>query len=295
PSEYGGSRGPEPDYVGMLTVTEELSRASLTAGGSLITRPEILVGALLEAGTSEQKRRWLPAIASGEKLVAVAVTEPDFGSDVASVQCRAERTADGWRLNGAKLWCTFAGRAELLMLLCRTADAGHRGLSVFVLEKPAFAGHAFALEQPGGGSLRGRAIPTVGYRGMHTFELAFQGFDLPAGALVGGDAWLDRGFYMQMGSFSVGRLQTAGRAVGLMDAALADTLAYAAQRRVFGRPVSGHQLPAAMLGRMAVRLTAARQLCYRAARRLARGEGQVAASLAKLYGSRMAESVTRDA
>ncbi len=295
PAEYGGSRADEFDYQAMLIVTEELSRGSLTAGGSLITRPEILVGALLAAGTEEQRRRWLPAIASGEQLVAVAVTEPDFGSDVASIQCRAVRADGGWCLNGAKLWCTFAGRAELLMLLCRTGPAGHRGLSVFVLEKPAFAGHEFELRQPGGGSLRGRAIPTIGYRGMHTFELVFEDLLLPADALLGGDEWLDRGFYIQMGGFSVGRLQTAARAVGVMDAALADALAYTRERRVFGSAISDLELPAAMLGAMAVRLTAARQLGYRAARQLAAGGGQMVASLAKLYGSRMAEAVTRDA
>lgn len=295
PAEYGGSRGKDPDYEAMLIVTEELSRASLAAGGSLITRPEILIGALLAGGTEEQKQTWLPVIASGEKMVAVAVTEPDYGSDVASVKCRAQRTTDGWRVNGTKLWCTFAGRAELLMLLCRTGENGHRGLSLFVAEKPAFAGHSFEFVQPGGGILRGRAIPTIGYRGMHSFELVFEDFFLPLSALVGGDEWLNRGFYLQMGGFSVGRLQTAGRAVGVMDAALEDSLKYATERHVFGRAIAHHQLPAVMLGRMATRLTAARQLGYRAARRLRHGADQPEASLAKLYSSKMAESVTRDA
>src|SRR5438034_1530691 len=295
PTEYSGSRGNDPDYEAMLVVTEELSRASLAAGGSLITRPEILVGALLSAGTEPQKRAWLPAIASGEKMVAAAVTEPDTGSDVASIACRADRRGDGWRMHGTKLWCTFAGRAELLMLLCRTGEAGHRGLSLFVAEKPAFSGHSFEFMQPGGGPLRGRAIPTIGYRGMHSFELVFEDFTLPFDALVGGEEWLNRGFYLQMGGFAVGRLQTAGRAVGVMDVALADSMAYAAQRHVFGRAIARHELPAARLGRMAVRLTAARQLSYRAARRLAQGSGQMEASLAKLYSSKMAEWVTRDA
>jgi (2S)-methylsuccinyl-CoA dehydrogenase len=298
PSAYGGSQGETPDYQTMLIVTEELSRASLTAGGSLITRPEILVRALLKGGTEEQRRLWLPAIASGEKLVAVAVTEPDFGSDVAGLKCRAQRLeGGGWRLDGTKLWCTFAGRAELLMLLCRTAGAGHRGLSVFVLEKPAFNGHDFEWRQPEGGTLRGRAIPTIGYRGMHTFELSLEDVRLPAEALVGGEDWLNRGFYLQMEGFSMGRLQTAGRAVGVMQAALEDAFAYARARRVFGKPVADHQLPAAMLGRMAMLVTAARQLNYRAARLLDRDdpEGQMVASLAKLYASRMAEVVTRDA
>jgi (2S)-methylsuccinyl-CoA dehydrogenase len=296
PERYGGSQGEAPDHRAMLIATEELSRGSLAAGGSLITRPEILVRALLRGGSEEQRRRWLPAIASGEQLVAVAVTEPDHGSDVASIRCRATPLPDGgWEITGAKLWCTFAGRSELLMVLCRTSDAGHRGQSVFVLEKPAFAGHGFEHRQPGGGTLVGRAIPTIGYRGMHTFELAFDRYRAPAIALVGGEQWLDRGFYLQMEGFAIGRIQTAARAVGLMQAALEDALAYTRERRVFGRPVAGFQLPQAMLGAMIVRVAAARQLSYRAARLLDDGGGQMESSLAKLYASRAAEYVARDA
>ena len=296
PERYGGTQGAAPDSRAMLIATEELSRASLAAGGSLITRPEILVRALVRAGTEEQRRRWLPAIASGELLVAVAVTEPDHGSDVASIRCRAGRTPDGgWEITGTKLWCTFAGRAELLMLLCRTADAGHRGLSVFVLEKPAFPGHEFDDRQPGGGTLTGRAIPTIGYRGMHTFELAFDRYRAPAGALVGGDAWLDRGFYLQMEGFAAGRIQTAARGVGLMQAALEDTLVHTRARRAFGSAIADLQLPRAMLWTMILRTEASRRLAYRAAALLDAGGGQMESSLAKLYASRAAEQVTRDA
>jgi (2S)-methylsuccinyl-CoA dehydrogenase len=296
PEEYGGSRGPAPDHRSMLVATEELSRASLAVAGSLMTRPEILVRALLRGGTEEQRRAWLPAIASGARLVAVAVTEPDHGSDVGSIACRAARRPDGdWEITGTKLWCTFAGRSELLMVLCRTSDAGHRGLSVLVAEKPAFAGHEFRHRQPGGGTLAGRAIPTIGYRGMHTFELAFDRYRVPASGLVGGEEWLDRGFYLQMEGFAVGRVQTAARAVGVMRAATEDALAYTGDRRVFGRPVAAFQLPRAMLGAMVVRVAAARQLGYHAAALLDAGRGQVESSLAKLYASRAAEVVTRDA
>jgi len=295
PIEYGGAQETEGSKS-MLIVTEELSRASLAAGGSLITRPEILVRALLRGGTEEQKQRWLPAIAAGEKLVAVAVTEADYGSNVAGIKCRATRLPGGeWEINGTKLWCTFAGRSELLMVLCRTLDAGHRGLSVFVVEKPAFAGHEFVYHQPGEGVLRGRAIPTIGYRGMHTYELLFEGFRLPATALVGEDNWLNRGFYLQMEGFSMGRIQTAGRAVGVMQAAFDDALTYAKERIVFGRPIFANQLTRSKIGEMALRLQASRQLSYRAARLLDEGDGQVEASLAKLYSSRMAELVTREA
>ena len=295
PEEFGGSQGRSEDFESMLIVTEELSAASLAAGGSLITRPEILVRALVRAGTEEQKRRWLPAIASGRQLVAVATTEPDFGSDIAGLRCRADRTPDGWLVSGTKFWCTFAGRAELVMLLLRTGDAGHRGLSVFVLEKPAFAGHDFEHRQPDGGLLKGRAIPTIGYRGMHTFELSFDGYLLPETALVGSDEWLNRGFYLQLESFAMGRLQTAGRAVGLMQAALEATARYTRERMVFGKPIADYGLPRATLGTMGVRLAASRQMSYRAARLVGRGEGQMEASLAKLYASRAAEQVTREA
>jgi len=296
PEAYGGSQSDTSDYRAMLIATEELSRTSLALAGSLMTRPEILVRALLRAGTEEQKRKWLPAIASGEKLVAVAVTEPDHGSDVASITCRATRRRDGdWEISGTKLWCTFAGRSELLMVLCRTRDAGHRGQSVFVVDKPAFGGHEFSHHQQGGGSLKGRAIPTIGYRGMHTFELAFDRYRVPAAGLVGGEEWLDRGFYLQMEGFAIGRIQTAARAVGLMQAALEDALGYARDRRVFGRAVADFQLPQAMLGRMIVKVAAARQLSYRAAQLLDRGGGQMESSLAKLYAARSAELVTRDA
>jgi len=294
PIEFGGAQE-SSDYEAMLIATEELSRVSLAAGGSLITRPEILVRALLRAGTDEQKRRWLPLIASGERMVAVAVTEPDFGSDVASLKCRAIRLPDGeWEINGTKLWCTFAGRSELLMVLCRTSDAGRRGLSLFVLEKPPYPGHEFEYHQPAGGTLRGRAIPTIGYRGMHTFELAFEAFRAPASALVGGAEWLDKGFYLQMEGFSVGRIQTAGRAIGVMQAALDGSVLYAKQRTVFGKPLFDYPLTRAKIGAMALRVHSSRQLAYAAARQLNQGEGQMEASMAKLYAAHMAELVTRE-
>jgi len=251
---------------------------------------------LIHDGTEDQKRRWLPAIASGKRLVAVAVTEPDQGSDVASLKCRALRRTDGaWEITGTKLWCTFAGRAEILTVLCRTSDEGHRGLTLFVLEKPAFAGHEFEHAQSDGGVLRGRAIPTIGYRGMHTFELHFERYRVPSDAVVGGDAGVGRGFYQQLEGFAPGRLQTAGRAVGVARAALEAALRYARERKVFGRRENEFQLVQAKLGRMAVRTNAARQLSYDAALLLDAGRGQTEAALAKLYASRIAEQVTREA
>jgi (2S)-methylsuccinyl-CoA dehydrogenase len=251
-------------------------------------------------GSAERRhRRAETTLAAGDSarrgLVAVAVTEPDVGSDVAQVQCRAARRSDGsWEITGTKLWYTFAGRAQLLMLLCRTGarDSGHRGLSVFVVEKPSFGGRHFEVLQPEGGKLTGRAIPTIGYRGLHTFELVFDRYLLPPEALVSEPG---RGLYLQMEGFATGRLQTAARAVGVMQAAVRDTLAYARERHVFGRRIVRHPVAHQMLGRMVCRLEASRQLSHWAASLLDGGEGQAEASLAKLYASRMAEYVTRDA
>ena len=139
PDEYGGfSMGGESEYIGMVVATEELSRASLGAGGSLITRPEILTRGLLAGGTEEQKQKWLPKLASTEAMVAVAVTEPDFGSDAGGVKTTATPTEGGWLINGVKTWCTFGARANVLMLLARTdpdRSKKHRGLSLFVVPK----------------------------------------------------------------------------------------------------------------------------------------------------------------
>src|SRR5207302_7102263 len=140
-------------------------------GGSLITRPEILTRALLKGATEEQKQEWLPKLASGEVMAAVAVTEPDFGSDVAGIKVTAVRDGDDYVINGVKTWCTFAGRADVLMLLARTdpdRSKIHRGLSLFVVPKDRAAGHSFQFDQASGGRMEGRAIDTLGYRGMHS-------------------------------------------------------------------------------------------------------------------------------
>jgi (2S)-methylsuccinyl-CoA dehydrogenase len=298
PEEYGGwATGGEQDYIGMVVATEELSRGSLGIGGSLVTRPEILTRALVAGGTEEQKQKWLPRIASGELMVGIMVTEPDYGSDVAGVKVTATPTEGGFLVNGVKTWATFAGRADILMLLARTdpdRSKGHRGLSVLIVEKPRAEGHAFSYSGERGGKMEGRAIDTIGYRGMHSYEVAFEDWFVPAENLIGGDAGQGRGFYLQMAGFENGRLQTAARAVGLMQAAFEAGLSYAQERKVFGQPVFDYQLTQVKLARMAALIQAGRQFSYDVARKMAAGEGTLEASMVKAYVCRAAEWVTRE-
>lgn len=299
PEEYGGfATGSESDYMGMVIATEELSRGSLGAGGSLITRPEILTRALERGGTEAQKHYWFPRLASAETMVGVAVTEPDFGSDVASLKVAATETDEGWLINGVKTWCTFAGRADVLMLLARTESdpaLRHRGLSLFIVPKPKAEGHSFDFSQPGGGTIEGRAIPTIGYRGMHSFEVAFTDWLVPKENLIGEQDGRGNGFYFQMAGFENGRLQTAARAVGVMQAAYEEALAYAKDRAVFGEPILNYELTKVKLGRMAVIIAAARQYSYEVAKLMANGEGTLEASMVKAYVCKAAEWVTREA
>ena len=301
---YGGyASGGGSDYLGMVIATEELSRGSLGAGGSLITRPEILARALETGGTEAQKETWLPRLATGEIMAAVAVTEPDYGSDVANIKVMATPATGpdgeaGWAINGVKTWCTFAGRADVLMLLVRTdpdRSRTHRGLSLFIVPKERAGGHGFDFTQPGGGRMEGRAIDTLGYRGMHSYEVSFDGWFVPAENLIGEESGQGRGFYYQMAGFENGRLQTAARAVGVMQAAYEAGRDYAANRVVFGQPVADFQLTRAKLGRMVVVIQAARQFMYQVGRLLAKGEGQMEASMVKAYVCRAAEWVTREA
>ena len=303
PEAYGGfASDTDKDYTGMVIATEELSRASLASAGSLITRPEIMARALLRGGTEEQKREWLPKMASGEVMVAVAVTEPDFGSDVAGLTTSATRTEGGWRLNGVKTWCTFAARAQVLMVLARTdpdRSKAHRGLSLFVVPKPISDGKGFVLEQePRNGTpgrMEGRPIETIGYRGMHSYEISIENWFVADDALVGGEAGLGRGFYLQMDGFENGRIQTAARALGVMQAAYEAAVEYAENRKVFGQPIAEYQLTAYKLGRMAYTIQAARQFSYHVADLMASGSGGLEASMVKAYVCRAAEWVTREA
>lgn len=288
----------QEDNMGMIVVTEELSRGSLAAAGSLITRPEILSRALLAGGTEEQKQYWLPKLAWANPFCAVAITEPDFGSDVAGMKLKAEKVEGGWVLNGAKTWCTFGGKAGVLLTLARTnpePGLGHKGLSMFLVEKPSFDGHDFRYEQESGGVLSGKAIPTIGYRGMHSFDVFFDNVFVPDSNLLGGEAGLGKGFYYTMAGFAGGRIQTAARANGLMQAAYERAISYSHDRKVFGQPVGQYQLTLCKLARMATLLTASRQFTYAVGRLMDEGKGQMEASLVKLFACKSSEWLTREA
>ena len=261
PESHGGT-GPDEgeDATMMVVVTEALSEASLAAAGSLITRPEILSRALMSGGTDEQKALWLPRIAAGDPLCAIAITEPDYGSDVASLALKGTRTEGGWLLNGAKTWCTFAGKAGLLMVVTRT-DPDR----------------------------------SAGYRGMHSFDLAFDNFFVPDANVIGGAGGLGKGFYFTMAGMVGGRMQTSARACGVMRAALRASMRYTADRKVFGAPLQDYALTLAKLARRAARLAACRTLAYAIAEQLNAGGGRMEASLVKLLACRSAEMVTREA
>ena len=311
PAEYGGySEGGDSEYLAMVIATEELSRASLGFGGSLITRPEILTRALVKGGTEEQKQHWLPKLATAEVMAAVAVTEPDYGSDVAGLKVTATPAdgADGtpgFVINGVKTWCTFAARADALMLLARTdpdRSAAHRGLSLFIVPKPRGDGHGFTFTQAADegaagrtGKMEGRPIDTIGYRGMHSYEVALEDWWVPAANVIGGEDGLGRGFYYQMEGFENGRLQTAARALGVMQAAYEAALDYARNRNVFGSPIYEFQLTQAKLGRMAALIQAGRQFSYHVATLMAKGQGTMEASMVKAFVCKAAEWVTREA
>jgi (2S)-methylsuccinyl-CoA dehydrogenase len=184
------------------------------------------------------------------------------------------------------------------LLLARTdpdRSKTHRGLSLFIVPKDRGDGHGFELTQDGGGKMEGRPIDTIGYRGMHSYEIAFDGWFVRDECLVGGEGGLGQGFYLQMAGFENGRLQTAARAVGVMQAAYEAAKQYAVDRTVFGRPVGDFQLTQVKLARMAVLIQASRQASYAVARLMAKGEGALEAAQVKAYVCKAAEWVTREA
>lgn len=297
PEEYGGLLDMLGN-VGMMIVTEELSRGGLSIAGSLITRPEILSKAIIKGGTPEQKEKWLGALASGERMAGVAVTEPNFGSDVAGMKVTADKTEGGWLINGVKTWCTFAGYADVLLVLARTEkdpELKHKGLSILLAEKPRFKDHKFEVKQDSGGSMTGSAIPTIGYRGMHSFEVNFDNYFIPDENLIGGEEGRGKGFYLQMAGFAGGRVQTAARANGVMQAATEAAVRYSNERKVFGKEIKEYQITRWKIAKMAAIVQASRQYSYHVAQMMDEGKGNMEATLVKFYSSRIAEWVTREA
>jgi (2S)-methylsuccinyl-CoA dehydrogenase len=281
PEDYGGlGLGKES----MCVVSEELSRGYIGVG-SLGTRSEIAAELIIGSGTEEQKRKWLPKIASGEVLPTAVFTEPNAGSDLASIRTRAERHGDVYRIHGNKTWITHPVRADLMTLLVRTdaTEPGHRGLSMLLAEKPRGSDTA---PFPASG-MSGTEIEVLGYRGMKEFEIAFDGFEVKAENLLGGVEGL--GFRQLMQTFESARIQTAARAIGVAQAAMEQALTYAQQRAQFGKPIIEFPRVADKLALMAVEIMIARQLTYFAARQKDSGKRcDLEAGMAKLLAARVA-------
>jgi (2S)-methylsuccinyl-CoA dehydrogenase len=270
--------------VAMCVVTEELSRAAL-AVGSLGTRSEIAGELIRLGGTEAQKAHWLPKIASGEILPTAVFTEPNTGSDLASLKARATREGAVYKIYGNKTWITHAARADLMTLLVRTGkpDEGYRGLSMFLAEKPRGTDEN-PFPAPG---MSGGEIKVLGYRGMKEYEIGFDGFAVKAENLLGGAE--GEGFKQLMATFESARIQTAARAVGVAQNALELGLAYAKERIQFGKPILAFPRVAGKLAWMAVETMIARQLAYFAAREKDSDRRcDIEAGMAKLLGARVA-------
>ena len=281
PEAYGGLG---LGKVAMCVVSEELSRGYIGVG-SLGTRSEIAAELIRVGGTEAQKRKYLPAIAAGDVLPAAVFTEPDAGSDLASLRTRAVREGDAYLVSGAKTWITHPVRADLLTLLVRTNpdDSGYKGLSILLAEKPRGSD---ADPFPGRG-MTGSEIEVLGYRGMKEYEIAFDNFRVPAEGLLGGAE--GEGFKQLMQTFESARIQTAARAVGVAQCAFELGLRYARERIQFGKRLIRFPRVADKLATMAVEIHIARQIAYSAAR--AKDEGRrcdLEAGMAKLLAARVA-------
>jgi (2S)-methylsuccinyl-CoA dehydrogenase len=281
PQNYGGlGLGKES----MCVVSEELSRGYIGVG-SLGTRSEIAAELIIGGGTEEQKDRWLPKLASGEVLPTAVFTEPNSGSDLASIKTRAVREGDVYKVYGNKTWITHPVRADLMTLLVRTnpSEPGYRGLSMLLAEKPRGTDdNPF----PAAG-MSGTEIEVLGYRGMKEYEIAFDGFEVKAENLLGGVEGL--GFRQLMQTFESARIQTAARAIGVAQAAMEQAFGYAQERRQFGAPVIGFPRVADKIAMMAVEIMIARQLTYFAARQKDSGKRcDLEAGMAKLLAARVA-------
>ncbi|MEW5424254.1 acyl-CoA dehydrogenase family protein [Amorphus sp. 3PC139-8] len=281
PENYGGL---ELGKESMCVVSEELSRAYIGVG-SLGTRSEIAAELILGGGTEEQKAHWLPKIASGEVLPTAVFTEPNTGSDLASLKTRATKDGDVYKVTGNKTWITHPVRADLMTLLARTnpEDPGYRGLSMLLAEKPRGSDdNPFPADGMSGGE-----IEVLGYRGMKEYEIAFDEFEVPAGSLLGGVE--GQGFKQLMQTFESARIQTAARAVGVAQCAFELGLRYARERIQFAKPIVAFPRVADKLVMMAVEIAIARQLTYFSARQKDSGRRcDLEAGMAKLLAARVA-------
>jgi (2S)-methylsuccinyl-CoA dehydrogenase len=281
PEEFGGlGLGKEA----MCVVSEELSRGYIGVG-SLGTRSEIAEELILNAGTDAQKQEWLPRIASGEVLPTAVFTEPNIGSDLASLTTRAVRDGDVYRLTGQKTWITHAARADLMTVLARTdpKEKGYRGLSMFLAPKPRGTDdNPFPAQGMTGGE-----IEVLGYRGMKEYEIAFDGFEVGVNGLLGGVEGL--GFKQLMQTFEAARIQTAARAIGVAQAAMEQALQYAESRVQFGEKLIYFPRVADKIAMMAVEIMIARQITYAAACEKDKGRRcDLEAGMAKLLAARVA-------
>ena len=281
PEEYGGlGLGKES----MCVVSEELSRGYIGVG-CLGTRSEIAAELILGSGTDEQKRKWLPKIASGEVLPTAVFTEPNTGSDLASLKTRAVREGDVYKVYGNKTWITHPVRADLMTLLVRTnpKEPGYQGLSMLLAEKPRGTDEN-PFPAPG---MSGTEIEVLGYRGMKEYEIAFDGFEVKAENLLGGVE--GQGFKQLMQTFEAARIQTAARAIGVAEAAMEEGLRYAEKRIQFGQPIVKFPRVSDKIAMMAVEIMIARQITYHAAREKDEGKRcDLEAGMAKLLAARVA-------
>ncbi|MCY4541992.1 MAG: acyl-CoA dehydrogenase family protein [Rhodobacteraceae bacterium] len=281
PEEHDGSGMPK---AGMCVVSEELSRGSLGVG-SLATRCEIACELIRTGGTSDQMDRWLSPIATGRTLPTAVFTEPEAGSDLASLKTRAVASNDHYLVSGRKTWITHASRANLMTMLVRTDpdSSDYRGLSLLLAPKKSGS-----EEQPfPDAGISGSEIDVLGYRGMKEYELVFDSFRVDRENLLGGEE--GRGFRQLMETFESARIQTAARAIGVAQSALDLALRYAKERRQFGKPILEFPRVASKVAMMAVDIAVVRQLTYYAARQKDSGRRcDKEAGMAKLLAARVA-------
>jgi alkylation response protein AidB-like acyl-CoA dehydrogenase len=281
PESFGGSAVSTPCFA---AVAAELARGWMSLAGAM--GPHSVVCTLLATyGTEEQKRRWLPRLATGEVRAAMALTEPGGGSDLQAMRTTATRQPDGsYVVRGNKTWITNGRRAGLIALLCKTDTS----------TSPAHAGMSLILVEPGDGFTVSRDLPKLGYKGVETCELSFDGYLAPPEALLGGEE--GRGFAQMMRGLELGRVQVASRAVGVAQAAVDDAVRYAQQRESFGKPIWEHQAVGHLLATMATKVEAARQLVLHAAEVYDSGDrADLEAGMAKLFASETCLEVTADA